>query len=74
MKFSKNFWKGVATVCFGTAIWFFPMPEGLQPQAWQLFALTVAIIMGFILNPLPIVNLAIWIGVGSFWWKMLGLW
>ena len=54
MQLTSNFWKGALTVLVGAAIWFSPMPEGLKPQAWQLFALTVAIILGFILNPLPI--------------------
>ena len=54
MQLSRNFWKGVITVFVGAAIWVCPMPEGLTPQAWHLFALTVAIILGFILNPLPI--------------------
>lgn len=54
MQLSRNFWKGAATVLVGVAIWFAPMPDGVTAQAWHLFALTVAIILGFILNPLPI--------------------
>ena len=50
----QNYWKGALTVLVGVVLWFMPMPEGLTPQAWHLFALTVAIILGFILNPLPI--------------------
>jgi divalent anion:Na+ symporter, DASS family len=38
----------------GLLIWFTPVPEGLTPQAWHLFALVVAIIIGFITAPLPI--------------------
>ncbi|MDR1827562.1 MAG: anion permease [Methylobacteriaceae bacterium] len=57
MQFTPNFWKGLITVAVGLIIWFIiPIPEGLadKPQAWHLFALTVAIILGFILSPLPI--------------------
>lgn len=41
-------------VALGIAIWFLPVPAGLTAQAWHLFALIVAIISGFILQPLPI--------------------
>jgi anion transporter len=54
MELSRNFWKGAITVAVGVLIWFLPIPQGLTPQAWHLFALTVAIILGFILSPLPI--------------------
>ncbi len=38
----------------GAAIWFLPVPAGLKPEAWRLFAIFVATILGFILQPLPI--------------------
>ena len=41
-------------VLFGVGIWFIPVPEGVTPQAWHLFAIFVATIVGFILQPLPI--------------------
>lgn len=41
-------------IALGIIIWFLPVPAGLKPQAWHLFALIVAIITGFILQPLPI--------------------
>ena len=46
--------KTLVTLLVGVAIWFSPMPEGVKPQAWQLLAIFVATIVGFILNPLPI--------------------
>lgn len=58
-----NFQKGMLSILAGAAIWFFPMPEGLKPQAWQMFAIFVATIIGFILHPLPIGAIAL-IAVG----------
>jgi DASS family divalent anion:Na+ symporter len=42
------------TIAVGAILYAMPVPEGLKPQAWHLFSLTVAIILGFILEPLPI--------------------
>ena len=42
------------TVGVGLVLYFLPVPAGLTPQAWHLFAMTVAIILGFILEPLPL--------------------
>lgn len=42
------------SVGVGAALFFLPVPEGLTPKAWHLFALTVAVILGFILEPLPL--------------------
>lgn len=46
--------KALATVAVGAAIWFFPLPAGLEPEAWQLLAIFAATIFGFIVQPLPI--------------------
>lgn len=35
---------------FGTIIWFWPVPDGLEPQAWHLFAIFITTIIGVILN------------------------
>ena len=43
------------TVIFGVLLWFCPViPEGVKPEAWHLFAIFAATIVGFILSPLPI--------------------
>jgi DASS family divalent anion:Na+ symporter len=42
------------TLAVGAAIWFLPVPAGLTIEAWHLFAVFVATILGFILQPLPI--------------------
>lgn len=38
----------------GVLLWFCPVPAGLKAQAWHLFAIFAATILGFILQPLPI--------------------
>ncbi|XVK32126.1 anion permease [Pectinatus haikarae] len=38
----------------GVLLWFCPSPSGLDLFAWHLFAVFAAIIMGFILQPMPI--------------------
>ena len=43
----------LALVVVGAAIWFGPMPAGIDPKAWHLFAIFVATILGLILQPLP---------------------
>lgn len=81
-------------------LWILPVPEGLMPEAWHLFAIFAGTILGFVLQPFPLgtvalaaitfaaltntikpaealagfINTIIWIGIGSVWWKMLGIW
>jgi DASS family divalent anion:Na+ symporter len=50
--------KGLGVLAVGAAIWFIPVPTGLKPEAWKLFAIFVATILGFILQPLPIGSIA----------------
>lgn len=58
MPVSNNAAKGLITVLVGVVLWCLPwfitLPEAITPQAWHLFSLTVAIIVGFILSPMPI--------------------
>ncbi|MGJ7441052.1 anion permease [Aquipuribacter sp. MA13-6] len=37
----------------GVALWFVPPPEGVSADAWHLFAIFVATIVGVIANPMP---------------------
>ncbi|GAV22271.1 anion permease [Carboxydothermus pertinax] len=50
--------RALLTCAVGLAIWFSPVPTGLDPKAWHLLAIFVATIIGFILQPLPIGALA----------------
>jgi len=43
----------VALLVVGAAIWFMPIPAGIDHRAWHLFAIFVATILGLILQPLP---------------------
>ena len=43
----------------GAAIWFVPAPEGVTSQAWHLFAIFVATIVGIMLEPLPMGAIAV---------------
>ena len=60
-----NFQKGLFTVIVGIALWFCPMPAGVDAKAWHMFAIFVATIIGFILHPIPIGGVAL-IAVGLF--------
>lgn len=48
-------WKvrAAVTALVGIAIWCTPVPEGVDPKAWNLFAIFVATIVGLILQPVP---------------------
>jgi len=56
---NSNLIRGLIVLLVGAAIWFSPIPMGLKPQAWHLFAIFAATILGFILQPLPIGALAL---------------
>ena len=43
---------GVAFL-IGLVIWVLPIPEGLSPQAWHLFAIFLATISGIVMRPFP---------------------
>ena len=51
---NKNLRNGLIAIAVGLVIWFLPVPAGLKLPAWHLFAIFVATILGFILQPLPI--------------------
>ncbi|MBS0626403.1 MAG: anion permease [Verrucomicrobia bacterium] len=40
-------------VLIGLILWFCPIPNGVKPEAWHLFAIFVATILGVILKPFP---------------------
>ena len=45
-----------AVIALGIGIWFSPVPEGLVPAAWHLFALFVAAIVSVVIGALPILT------------------
>jgi L-tartrate/succinate antiporter len=46
-------WKALAPLILGAIILLIPTPAGLQPYAWQFFALFVTVIAALILEPIP---------------------
>lgn len=46
--------KSLIVIAVGVVIWFRPHPVEVAPNAWHLFAIVVATILGLILQPLPI--------------------
>ena len=40
-------------ILVGTALWFVPIPSGVEPRAWHLLAIFVATMVGIILRPIP---------------------
>ena len=46
-------------IAVGIIIWSMPTPAGVEPQAWQLLAIFLATIIGFITKPLPMGALAL---------------
>lgn len=46
-------YKGLIVLSVFLVIWFVPVPEGVTPQAWLLFAIFAATIAGLIVRPIP---------------------
>ena len=60
-------WKYIPVAAIFAIIKLVPVPEGLTPQAWNLFAIYMAVICGIILRPQPEPTVMIvCIAVGSF--------
>lgn len=49
----------VIVALIGAIIWFISPPQGLQEQAWHLFAIFVATIIGLIIKPISMGSMAI---------------
>ncbi len=43
------------SIAIGFILWCIPAPEGLKPEAWRLFSIFSATIVGIILKPFPMV-------------------
>jgi len=49
----------IAILLFGILTWFIPIPNGLTPEAWHLFAIFITIIVAVIFQALPIFTASI---------------
>jgi DASS family divalent anion:Na+ symporter len=53
----KTSWlKAAVPFVLALVIWFWPVPAGLKPQAWQLFAVFVAAIVAVLLGAFPLLT------------------
>jgi divalent anion:Na+ symporter, DASS family len=50
---SRKIYSGLIPVIVMAAVWFSPVPSGLSPAAWKMFAIFFATILGILLQPLP---------------------
>lgn len=50
----EKHWLQLTVLIVGLMIWFIPAPEGLEPQAWHLFAIFITAIFAVIINAMPI--------------------
>src|SRR5512137_345099 len=50
---SKRYFAAGLPIAVGLAIWFFPAPAGLSVEAWHMFAIFAATIVGILTQPLP---------------------
>jgi DASS family divalent anion:Na+ symporter len=47
------------TIGLVVVLWLMPVPEGLKPQAWHLFAIFMGTVVGFILQPIEAGSVAL---------------
>ena len=50
----EKHWLQLTVLIVGLMIWFIPTPEGLETQAWHLFAIFITAIFAVIINAMPI--------------------
>lgn len=50
---ASKLWRWLVPLAVLLIIWFIPVPDGLKPQAWHMFAIFVATIVGILCSPLP---------------------
>ncbi|MFP7170109.1 anion permease [Terribacillus sp. 7520-G] len=61
------------TILIGVILWFIPSPDGVKAEAWHLFAIFVATIIGLIIKPMPMGSVAILSLTAIVLTKTLGL-
>lgn len=47
-------WRFFVPILVGVAIWLIPLPTGMDPKGWSLFAIFTATILALICRPLPL--------------------
>jgi DASS family divalent anion:Na+ symporter len=56
---AKSVFARVGVFALGAAIWFWPVPQGLTPPAWHLFAIFAATIASVIVGAFPILTASV---------------
>lgn len=56
---AKSLLARLGVVALGAAIWLLPVPDGLTPQAWHLFAIFAATIASVIVGAFPILTASV---------------
>lgn len=59
IKRNKNGFFFILTIMIGLCIWLSPRPEAVSAQAWNLFSVFVATVVGIILKPIPMGAIAL---------------
>lgn len=49
----------ILTIGIVIVLWLIPVPEGLKPEAWHLFAIFLGTVVGFILQPIELGTIAL---------------
>ena len=57
--------KIASTFLLAIGIWFVPVPEGLTPEAWHLFAIFAAAIFSVVISALPLLTAALLAGAAA---------
>jgi len=62
-----NIKNSLITVVIGLIMWFVPIPKGLSPEAWHLFAIFISTIIGIILKAAPMGTMCmVAVGITAF--------
>lgn len=57
--FSSKAFRAILTVGIVLVLWFIPVPQGLKPLSWHLFAIFMGTVIGFILAPIEAGSVAL---------------
>ncbi|HET8948391.1 MAG TPA: DASS family sodium-coupled anion symporter [Candidatus Polarisedimenticolia bacterium] len=55
----RTMWARLATLAVGATLWVLPVPEGLTPPAWRLFAIFASAILAVVTGALPILTASV---------------
>ncbi|MFG1485720.1 anion permease [Halobacteriovorax sp. RZ-1] len=59
MKYEVKIIRFICVIAIGAFIWSRPIPDGLEPKAWHLFAIFLSTILGIIIKAMPMGSMCI---------------